>query len=80
MTFDTEKAYIERRLRQERDMADRATDPCAFRTHMELKRRYEQRLAALLSHQEEIRPDDGADRENSASLPLSSGPDDGAGR
>ncbi len=49
MTFESDQAYLERRARQERDLAEKAADPCAYKTHTELARQYELRLSRLLA-------------------------------
>lgn len=48
VTFESDLAYLERRARQERDLAENAADPCAYRTHVELARQYERRLTMLM--------------------------------
>lgn len=47
MIGEVTRTYLERRARQERESADRAADPCSYRSHTELAREYERRLLAL---------------------------------
>lgn len=62
MTHESDRAYLEKRAREERQQAERSSDPCAYKTHLELARQYERRLTALLQHggeeaAERARPD-----------------------
>lgn len=56
MTFESDRAFLERRAQQERELAEKAADPCAYRTHTELARQYERRLVKLLAQAENGRP------------------------
>jgi len=44
MPTEDERAYFERRARDERKRAEQANNPIAYKLHTELARRYEQRL------------------------------------
>ncbi len=46
MYSEGDRAYFDRRLRQERDRAQKAADPVAYRLHTELARQYEIRLSS----------------------------------
>jgi hypothetical protein len=44
MPTDDDRAYFERRAQQERDKAENASNPIAYKLHAEMAQRYEQRL------------------------------------
>lgn len=69
MTFESDRRYLERRARQEREMAEQAADPCAYRTHAELAWQYERQLAALLAADGEAGPAAGTDHAQSERAP-----------
>lgn len=41
------REYLERRVSEERQRAEEASEPSAYRAHIELAREYERRLADL---------------------------------
>jgi hypothetical protein len=47
MPTEDERAYYERRVRDERKRAELATDPIAGKLHTDMARRYVQRLMRL---------------------------------
>jgi len=44
MKRESDRAYLERRAREEREKAENASDPIGYRTHLEFARAYERRI------------------------------------
>lgn len=49
MTKENDVDYLSRRIEEERDKAERAADPSAYRAHTEFAREYERKLQALIA-------------------------------
>jgi hypothetical protein len=47
MNRESDRAYFERRAREEREKAENAADPAGYRLHTDFAREYERRLLVM---------------------------------
>ena len=56
MNRESDRAYFERRAREEREKAEAAADPAGYRLHTDFAREYERRLLAMPHDSEPATP------------------------